>query len=68
MVKTKGKDHTKVCWSCGKETMEPDERGYRCRSCGATWNKIPEPGHASLVVAPNPGAGGTRGRAWGAPD
>ena len=35
------KDYTKLCWYCGSKDMEPDERGVRCRKCGATWNQPP---------------------------
>ena len=34
-------DYTKQCWYCGKRTMKPDARGFRCKSCGATFNKLP---------------------------
>ena len=32
------------CWMCGKADLEPDDRGMKCRSCGATFNLLPKPG------------------------
>jgi len=39
---TENKDYTKVCWSCGKETMQPEQTFYRCSKCGATWCEVNE--------------------------
>ena len=44
MDKAKGKDHHKVCWSCGKATMVSKGNYSQCTSCGATYNDIPESG------------------------
>lgn len=37
-------DHTKHCWSCHKETVEPKGNYYQCSECGATYNTLPELG------------------------
>lgn len=37
------------CWLCGSTDLEPDERGIRCHSCGATYNIIPKPGSDPLT-------------------
>lgn len=34
-------NYERKCWNCGSRDIEPDARGVRCRSCGATWNKCP---------------------------
>jgi len=34
----------KKCWYCGSRDIEKDDRGVRCRSCGATWNELSEIG------------------------
>lgn len=43
MNKAKGKDHTKYCWSCGQETMQPVGSFYRCTECGATYSAVSLP-------------------------
>jgi len=30
------------CWYCGSHDLERLQDHIRCRSCGATWNKVPE--------------------------
>ncbi len=35
-------DGSKSCWCCDSKKMKPDERGYVCTKCGATWTKLPE--------------------------
>lgn len=32
------------CWYCGSKDLEPTDYGVKCRSCGATWNKVPQVG------------------------
>lgn len=49
MEKAKSKDHTRVCWSCGSETMRPEENYYRCQHCGTTY--------CELVTLSNPTVG-----------
>jgi len=68
MVRAERKDYTKICWSCGKKTTQPEGSFYRCSSCGATYNDVSIPGMGCLFVAPRIGDSGTRGRPWGAPD
>jgi len=31
------------CWLCKSTDLEPDDRGMKCNSCGATYNIIPKP-------------------------
>jgi len=65
---TKAKDYTKVCWSCGQETMQPERTVYRCSKCGATWCGIPEPGHPALAPTADTYGIERHARPWGAPD
>lgn len=44
-------DYSKVCWSCGKETMVNRGDYYQCSRCGATYNNIPRLGPATLEEA-----------------
>ena len=34
------KDHTKVCWYCGSENVEPVETWYQCQDCGTTYTPL----------------------------
>jgi len=41
--------YERKCWSCGSDDLMPDIHGVRCRSCGATWNKIAEIHNPNIV-------------------
>lgn len=34
--------YERQCWNCGSKDMEKLANHVRCRSCGATWNVVPE--------------------------
>jgi len=36
--------YERQCWSCGGKDMEDLETHVKCRSCGATWNAVPQVG------------------------
>ena len=42
-------DYSKVCWSCGNETMEPYKTWHRCSNCGATWNETHPIGSSPVI-------------------
>lgn len=42
------------CWLCQSCDLEPDDKGIRCRSCGATYNVIPKPGSNPITMLPDP--------------
>ena len=46
--------YERQCWSCGSKDMEPDGRGVRCRSCGATWNEPPRSGPPDFNIVNDP--------------
>lgn len=57
MDKAKGKNHFKVCWYRGKETIQPDKRGCVCSNCGATYNNVPgltSPGRGCEIYSTKP--------------
>jgi len=35
-------EYERQCWNCGGQDLEHDDRGVRCRKCGATWNEVPQ--------------------------
>ena len=35
-------DFSRVCWNCGRKTMQPRDSYYQCAKCGATWNHVPK--------------------------
>lgn len=41
------------CWLCGSTDLEPDDRGIRCRKCGATYNIIPKPTSNCVTLRPD---------------
>ena len=46
--------YTTRCWLCGSTDLEPDDRGIRCRSCGATYNIILRPGPSPITIENDP--------------
>jgi len=46
------------CWNCGVVPMPPFEtlgKGWhKCTVCGATYIKIPKPGHYPMTIKPDP--------------
>ena len=42
--------YKRQCWNCGSQDLMPDTRGVRCRSCGATWNDLPEGGSLPITI------------------
>lgn len=45
--------YERQCWSCGSRDMEKFPDHVRCRSCGATWNEIPDPVSLPMTVIAN---------------
>ena len=43
------KKQEKNCWSCGGDLLEDKGDYVQCRSCGATWNEVPQPGAMCVV-------------------
>lgn len=67
MNKTKGKDLTKTCWSCGRDAMQPVDTYFQCAGCGATYDELPLPGTPALSEPARGAEGYTRGHPRGAP-
>ena len=42
--------YEQVCWFCGGKEIYPDDKGFRCSKCGATWNKIPKMGSSAITI------------------
>lgn len=38
------------CWSCGSKDMEHQSTHVKCRSCGATWNYVPQEGAVVIIL------------------
>lgn len=47
-------NYTTRCWLCSSPDLEPDEKGMRCKACGATFNVIPKPTSYPIVIKPDP--------------
>lgn len=67
MDHAKGKDHAEYCWSCGRHSMAPDDKGYHCTECGATWIDIPVPGTPTLTYRKIDAHGTLESKPRGAP-
>lgn len=67
MNKAKSINYHKVCWQCGKETMQPHEKWFKCTNCGATYCDIPVYGRLTLTYRELPGNGGIESKPYGAP-
>lgn len=46
--------YERQCWYCGSRNLVPDDRGVRCRSCGTTWNKLPESHGSPITIVNDP--------------
>jgi len=38
------------CWFCDSTDLKPDDRGINCRSCGATYNILPQPSASPITM------------------
>lgn len=45
------------CWLCGSPELEPDARGFKCQSCGATYTAVLKPGPHPITMRPDPVTG-----------
>lgn len=45
------------CWYCGGSDLEADSRGFRCRSCGTTYNVLHSPGSSPVTIDNDPQSG-----------
>jgi len=46
--------YERKCWNCGSTELEPDDRGVKCKSCGATWNNTPALKSAPVTIVNDP--------------
>ena len=53
-------NYQEECWSCHKQTMDPEGSFYRCSNCGATWNEQSQAKTYLDVASDSQGAQGSK--------